>query len=319
MSRLSILSTRFITGALFTAILAGTWDVWWHGAVGRDSFWEPPHILLYLAVFVAIIAGWHVWYQTRLRVWRRLAMVLLLVPLSAPFDELWHRVFGVENLSSPLVIWSPPHVVLILSISASMALVLSLIRLDKNVLARQLFGSLALAGILTMLSFLAVPLMPIGPWKLVGFWGAGVVAFLLSATLLGAQRWLPAVGSATLVAVIVIVLAAMGFDETQAPDVLVTPHAHPPPWLTIFAFLVPAVLVDVVWQWSAWRRGALIGGVWALLLFGFSSQFFEPQFQYPMSLALIAIMVSVLGGGLAGSLSDLVSARQVGVGKERNI
>src|SRR5437879_11877665 len=46
---------RRITGwILVCSLLAGElgapWDGVWHGAVGRDWFWTPPHILIYSAV-----------------------------------------------------------------------------------------------------------------------------------------------------------------------------------------------------------------------------------------------------------------------------
>ena len=93
---------RIIAVALFVTVLAGMWDVWWHGAIGRETFWSPPHLLLYSSVLVAIISGLIGWKQTKKKEWRNLALVLLIVPLSAPFDELWHQIFGVEKVSSPL-------------------------------------------------------------------------------------------------------------------------------------------------------------------------------------------------------------------------
>jgi len=137
---------RFICSSLFAAVVAGTWDAWWHGALGRESFWSPPHVLLYSSVILAIIAGVHGWYRTREKIWRKLATLLVLVPAPAPFDELWHRVFGVENLSSPLIVWSPPHVVLIGSIVGSFLMLLPIIRRDENINAQRLFGPLTFEG-----------------------------------------------------------------------------------------------------------------------------------------------------------------------------
>src|SRR3989344_4196430 len=111
----SIILARVIAIALFTAVLAGTWDAWWHGAVGRESFWSPPHLLLYSSVLVAVFVGLIGYYQSKENRWRTLALVLLLVPISAPLDELWHQIFGVEDLSSPLIVWSPPHLVMVFS------------------------------------------------------------------------------------------------------------------------------------------------------------------------------------------------------------
>ena len=56
---------RYIAVALFAAVLAGQWDVWWHGAIGRDTFFEPPHLLLYGAVVVAVLLGIKGWRQTK--------------------------------------------------------------------------------------------------------------------------------------------------------------------------------------------------------------------------------------------------------------
>lgn len=47
---------RAIAAALTIAVVAATWDVWWHSAVGRDTFWEPPHLFLYSAA-LCVIAG----------------------------------------------------------------------------------------------------------------------------------------------------------------------------------------------------------------------------------------------------------------------
>jgi len=35
---------RFIISALFIAVLATVWDVWWHAFVGRDTLFEPPPV-----------------------------------------------------------------------------------------------------------------------------------------------------------------------------------------------------------------------------------------------------------------------------------
>lgn len=114
--RFEVILTRFIISALFIAVLATVWDVWWHAFQGRDTLFEPPHNFLYLATVSAIIAGVYGWYKTREKVWRRLAIVLAAVPLSAPFDEFWHQLYGVENLSTPLIIWAPPHLALVAAI-----------------------------------------------------------------------------------------------------------------------------------------------------------------------------------------------------------
>ena len=107
--------------------LGSTWDVKWHYAIGRDSFWIPPHIVLYASVALAgLVCAAVVLYET----WRSQVLeasiaddgavrllglsaplgVLIggcgvaLILLAAPFDDWWHRLYGVD-----VTIWSPPH------------------------------------------------------------------------------------------------------------------------------------------------------------------------------------------------------------------
>src|SRR5262245_52360006 len=45
------LETIALAGVLIF-LLGGFWDVAWHVEIGRDTFWSPPHLLLYLGVLV---------------------------------------------------------------------------------------------------------------------------------------------------------------------------------------------------------------------------------------------------------------------------
>ena len=116
-----------------TSVLVGVlWDISWHQTIGRDSFWTPAHLAIYLGGVVAGLAcGW-----TTLRVtfagtasaraesvrfwgfraplgawiciWGALAMLT-----SAPFDDWWHNTYGLD-----VKILSPPHAVLAAGIGA---------------------------------------------------------------------------------------------------------------------------------------------------------------------------------------------------------
>ena len=288
---------RLIASLLFIAVVAGTWDAWWHGAVGRDSFWEAPHLLLYSAVIIAIILGIYGWHITRETKWARLAIILLIVPLSAPFDELWHRAFGVEDLTSPLVIWSPPHLALIFSVIISLILVLPLLRQDKA--AKVFFGSLVFAAIISLSLFVMAPLQPSGPFSLLGFWGAAFMTLVFVGILLIAKGWIRGFASATVVTAFFLLITAIGFSEQIAPGVVIVPHDHPPPFLTIFSYLVPAVLIDL-WKAKLWFRGAMAGLLSGGILYGFAWFFFEPQFKYGFADGLTATVASLIGGLIAG-------------------
>ncbi|MDP3727129.1 MAG: hypothetical protein Q8R35_00640 [bacterium] len=294
---------RFITAALFIAVAAGSWDAWWHTSVGRETFFEPPHLLLYAAVIAAIAAGVIGWYQRREEVWRRIALVLLVIPFSAPLDELWHRAFGVENIGSPLVIWSPPHLLLIFSIIAGFMVVLP--RLEADRLGRQFFGTLAFAGVGVLLFLVATPFYPLAPYHLIGSWGAVFTSAVFIASLLVAQSWLRGFAPAVSVAVFFTLLNVMQYHFTNNTLIAVPFHAHPPVWLAVFSFLVPAVLLDLGRKLPGDVRGAAAGAALGAILFGAVS-FFDPEFPLSLPAVIAAIAASTAGGVIGGLVQPLL-------------
>jgi hypothetical protein len=100
------------------------WDVRWHLVVGRDSFWIPPHVMIYASVAAAALVSLGVLVAETLAArggrptagavgvlglvgspglhlaWWGLTLTLL----AAPIDDVWHRLFGLD-----VTIWSPPH------------------------------------------------------------------------------------------------------------------------------------------------------------------------------------------------------------------
>ena len=98
--------------ALF--LVGGTWDISWHVVAGRESFWSPPHFVLYAGIVVIFAAGTHGLAMA----WRRRvaptagAMIgatgAAVSLVSAPLDEFWHRVYGLD-----VTVWSAPHLLLI--------------------------------------------------------------------------------------------------------------------------------------------------------------------------------------------------------------
>ncbi|HEX6737735.1 MAG TPA: hypothetical protein VF310_05680 [Vicinamibacteria bacterium] len=113
-----------------TSIIVGlVWDICWHRTIGRDTFWSPPHLAIYLgglaaglASAAAILAslrrgasdagsGVRVWglrgpLGAFFCAWGAGAMLT-----SAPFDDWWHNAYGLD-----VKILSPPHMVLALGI-----------------------------------------------------------------------------------------------------------------------------------------------------------------------------------------------------------
>lgn len=140
-----------LLGAMFM-MLGTTWDIQWHGRVGRDSFWIPPHQVLYAGLLLAMLTVGAMllresWYPAgepvrfgRFRLGRGLGMTgagVATMLVAAPFDDLWHRLFGID-----VTIWSPPHLMLIAggALIIAGAVVELAMELRRGVLSRRVSG-----------------------------------------------------------------------------------------------------------------------------------------------------------------------------------
>lgn len=102
------------TACIVVMRLGAVWDVQWHTVVGRDSFWIPPHDMIYgavalcglLAAATVLWAGWPNRNSAEPWPWGMFIGGLGVVTMlgAAPFDDLWHRLYGID-----VTIWSPPH------------------------------------------------------------------------------------------------------------------------------------------------------------------------------------------------------------------
>ena len=102
---------------------AANWDIIWHGVVNVESFFTPPHSVLYSGVglsLIATIAGiifsirHHTPIMRRFSAYHKIPNPLKLIALgclvevfSGQFDNWWHTNFGFDGLLSP------PHLMLI--------------------------------------------------------------------------------------------------------------------------------------------------------------------------------------------------------------
>jgi hypothetical protein len=110
-----------------TSIIVGLiWDISWHMTIGRDTFWTPAHMAIYLGgVLAGLSGGWLAIHTTfagtpeeravAVRFWGFRAPLGAWVAIwgavamltSAPFDDWWHNAYGLD-----VEIISPPHMVL---------------------------------------------------------------------------------------------------------------------------------------------------------------------------------------------------------------
>jgi hypothetical protein len=126
-------ATSSVSWAIYAVLLASTsvvlgviWDISWHRTIGRDTFWTPAHLGIYLGgVLSGLTCGWlalrttfagsaedraaavRFWgfrapFGAWVSIWGAIAMLT-----SAPFDDWWHNAYGLD-----VKIISPPHMVL---------------------------------------------------------------------------------------------------------------------------------------------------------------------------------------------------------------
>lgn len=116
--------------AVTSATIGAHWDISWHSSIGRDTFWTPAHMAIYLCGVLAGVAfGYlilnttfskssplaeasvHIWgFRAPLGAfiasWGGIAMLT-----SAPFDNWWHDAYGLD-----VKIVSPPHILLFIGV-----------------------------------------------------------------------------------------------------------------------------------------------------------------------------------------------------------
>ena len=109
-----------------SAMIGVQWDISWHRSIGRDTFWTPAHMAIYLCGIIAGVSsaylilattfgklpdirqasvkmwGFHGPLGAFITAWGGVAMLV-----SAPFDNWWHNAYGLD-----VQILSPPHTVL---------------------------------------------------------------------------------------------------------------------------------------------------------------------------------------------------------------
>src|SRR5580765_1677682 len=148
--------------ASLSVILGVMWDISWHRSIGRDTFWTPAHLAIYLGGVVAGLTcgsvaltttfggseadrstavrfwGFRAPFGAWVCIWGAFAMVT-----SAPFDDWWHNAYGLD-----VKIISPPHMLLAAGIAAIQcgAMLMALAWQNRAIGDRRRLGNLYLLG-----------------------------------------------------------------------------------------------------------------------------------------------------------------------------
>ena len=341
-------------GMLAAKVLGGwgvTWDIQWHILIGRDSFWIPPHLMTYSAVTIVFALSLAALArETFLALDGRpvpgsvgiLGLVgspgihlawwgIVITVLSAPLDDLWHRLFGLD-----LTLWSPPHLLGLLGSQVNSVGCFLLALEAYSPVSRARFGALALGGAIFFGTFHLLlgtsVLWAYDQGGLAFFYYPILGALLLPAALvpvarLSTRRWAPAL-VVTLAAAMALVgggVAKVGFSTLEPEPAIAEVIAHDPsspiakvhrmatengaPVVTytgrarsIGWALIPAVALCLV---DARRRAVLGGVAFAVAFLGTSSWSLAslPALRHALpalpeiaSGAILAVSAGALGG-----------------------
>lgn len=260
--------------AVTSASIGGHWDVSWHESIGRDTFWTPAHMAIYLCgVLAAVVCGYLILVTTFLKppdmvsqsvhvlgfsgplgtflaAWGGIAMLT-----SAPFDNWWHNAYGLD-----VKIVSPPHTLLIMGTNAVAvgSLLLTVATMNRAIgqdvffrrlqrLTLYLFGLVLMAIAFFCTEFIrdvllhaaipyialsiSVPLCFAAAWTSSRYrWACTSIALIYTAATIG----------------YILVLPLFPAEPKLGPVYQPVTHFVPPQFPLLL--LVPAVLLDLLWQ-----------------------------------------------------------------------
>jgi hypothetical protein len=281
-----------------TSVVIGVvWDISWHRTIGRDTFWTPAHMAIYLGGATAGLAcGWLVLRTTFagspsdrsagvtfwgfrgplgawVCIWGSFAMIA-----SGPFDDWWHNAYGLD-----VTILSPPHTVLAAGIVAIQvgAMLMALAQQNNRAAARvlQLLFTYAGGVLLLMMATLATEETAF-PNSHRGSLFYLVSAGLFPLFLVGIARasplgWGAAAASGFYTVFLVLMIWTL---QLFAAEPLIGPVLRPvdsmvPPAFPIL-LVAPALAVDLIVRalprpsprLRAWATSVLLGAAFVLVL-----------------------------------------------------
>ena len=294
---------RAVLVASTSAVVGVIWDISWHRSIGRDTFWTPAHLAIYLGgVLAGVSCGWLVLKTTFagtpeqraagvsfwgfrgplgawVCIWGAIAMIA-----SAPFDNWWHNAYGLD-----VKVLSPPHTILALGFTGiqlgAMLLVLALQNRAATDARRRVYGLMLAYGAAILLQNVAimgieqVGFANLGHNALYYKVAAGAFPLLLVAVARATRLAWPATTAAACYMAISLVMIWMLqlFPATPklAPVFNAVTHMVPPPFPLLL--VVPAAALDLLMRrlgpsrdWSL----SLLAGFAFLAVFGVVQWFF---------------------------------------------
>ena len=271
-------------------MIGGHWDISWHSSIGRDTFWTPAHMAIYLCGVLAGVAfGYLILFTTFSRTSPLTAAAVhiwgfrgplgafiaswggVVMLTSAPFDNWWHGAYGLD-----VKIVSPPHILLFIGGYAVLLGTMVLIAGHMNrepESHRAVYHGLFLymAGmmlVMTMVIFMeyteraalhtAFPYVLVcSVTPLILVIGSRTTGVRFAATYIAGFYTLFTIG-------LILVLPLFPAQPKLGPVYQKVTHFIPPDFPLLL--LVPAFLLDLLWQksrnWNAWVTAVVSAAIY---------------------------------------------------------
>ena len=300
------------TASIVCAVLGLHFDVAWHRSIGRDSFWNPAHMVLYSSgVLSAIACGYLIFATTfghdremqrhSVRIWGLRAPLGAFVAAwgglgvlyDAIFDNWWHNAYGLDVRFT-----SPPHLLFSLSLWFELlgGLLLAISYMNRartepssKLNATRLQGLVLVMGALMATAQLFACTSYTWDTKLHSAKGYIAVGIFLPIALaliarVTEHRWactiMMAIYSALLIALILILPL---FPATPRLGPIYVPVTHFIPSRFPLLLIVPAVALDLLWQ-----RRLKIGKIAMAIVSGFVFMALFVAVQWPFANFLVS-------------------------------
>lgn len=280
----SIYAVLFASACVIVGVL---WDISWHRTIGRDTFWTPAHLAIYLGGVVAgLTCGWvalrttfagsaaergaavRFWgFRAPLGAWVCIWGAFAMIT-SAPFDDWWHNAYGLD-----VKIVSPPHMLLAAGIAAIQcgAMLMALACQNRAVGDRRRLGWLYLLGaglLLLLIETLCTEYQQRWDMHRALFFevtAGAVVFFLVSPARASIARWpatITALVYSAVTMIMILVLPLFSGRPLLGPIYVQVERFMPPDFPVLL--VVPAFFIDLLMRRvrvrSDWTLAAVLGG-----------------------------------------------------------
>lgn len=269
------LGNILVSTGILIVTTGGSWDISNHLLNKPETFFAPPHFVLYSGVMIALSGAILVMKKSieKIKSENNISIKLVQIGIvlligAGPFDFLWHSKFGLDGLLSP------PHLVLIFGMTlSSIGSFLSIIKHSSLV-----HNSYPVQNILTILSIIPIWLSVTGlffsfslPFSKTDYFdfNPNPVFGAIFATLA-----FPFLISIMLIMAYLVNDKKFGFISTTGAALIMinmTTSIIPNPWLhpTIPFYLftiIPIILCDLILKLSANKlRLYFISGIFGML------------------------------------------------------